>query len=419
MKKINNSGFTILEMIIAMSILTVVIFIGYGVINGSNKAINGQRDTSNEQLSVNLINKYITKDIEILEAKKNIEVKNNNVNVDSHSNKYIQNYTYTIDTVNYDEGGSVVDKVEYEVKHEGEIRDNKLNGIYSVNRKSKKEDGNIISNLDLIINQKTMYTKDSSVDIEEFLENNLKPFIINKNNPNMNLYTVGIDYESNNKKKNYEFDVSPRISLSKEDSQLGDGQPEEDSSPEIVDLDMEPQSNNVQNGYIKFAYTQDEKVYREIGYSKLIEPGKYETNIINQDEIYKNRTELEHGICAEFSPGNANGYAEVTNMTPEYKEALDGSNQSAFPKMNVDLVDIIVVGDTSTVITVLTNRSGNKFNPEYENVKINTGKQIFKLNESSGQGDKIKNIKIEGKSILNKHDGKGEVIITFGKSKTT
>ena len=82
LRKFNNKGFTLLEFIIAMGIFSVVVFVGYSVINGSNKTTSSQKYISKSQMSTNLINKYVTKDIEILEADKDIIYETNNVEID-------------------------------------------------------------------------------------------------------------------------------------------------------------------------------------------------------------------------------------------------------------------------------------------------------------------------------------------------
>lgn len=64
MKKLNNKGITILELIISIFILTTVIFIGYKIINKSTITIKDQGHINKGQLTINDLNKYLTKDLE-------------------------------------------------------------------------------------------------------------------------------------------------------------------------------------------------------------------------------------------------------------------------------------------------------------------------------------------------------------------
>ena len=64
MIKRNNKGFTLLELLISIFILTTFIFLGYRVINKSTIDIKNQSNINKGQLTVNDMNKYLTKDLE-------------------------------------------------------------------------------------------------------------------------------------------------------------------------------------------------------------------------------------------------------------------------------------------------------------------------------------------------------------------
>ena len=53
MKKINNKGFTLLELIIAMSILTSVMFIGYNIFNKNSTLMHTQVNINKGQSNMN------------------------------------------------------------------------------------------------------------------------------------------------------------------------------------------------------------------------------------------------------------------------------------------------------------------------------------------------------------------------------
>ena len=68
MKKFNNKGFTLLELIVAMSILTVIILVGYKIFNKYSILMHTQVKINKGQLNMNTINEYLTKDLEQSES---------------------------------------------------------------------------------------------------------------------------------------------------------------------------------------------------------------------------------------------------------------------------------------------------------------------------------------------------------------
>lgn len=68
MRKNNNKGFTLLELLISIFILTTVIFIGYNIINKSTTYIQNRKNIHEGQLAVNDINVYLTDDLEHAES---------------------------------------------------------------------------------------------------------------------------------------------------------------------------------------------------------------------------------------------------------------------------------------------------------------------------------------------------------------
>lgn len=160
MKKIkNNSGVTLLETIIAIAIMTTILFISYKVINNINSVTINQKVISTEQQSVNLIKKYLNKD---LERCKYVEVKSS-IKSDEYEMKMPDNSV-----------------VKYEVI--------KNNNIYSINRLENN------MNIEIVKNQK----KDV---------NDNKPLRIEENN---NIYRVYINSYGNKANDLYYFDIAPK-----------------------------------------------------------------------------------------------------------------------------------------------------------------------------------------------------------------
>ncbi|MGL5348870.1 MAG: prepilin-type N-terminal cleavage/methylation domain-containing protein [Peptostreptococcaceae bacterium] len=401
MRNVNNKGFTLLELIIAIAILSVVIFVGYGVINGSNKTTSSQKYISKSQMSTNLINKYVTKDIEILEADKDIVPKNNNVEIDLDNSLYRQSYYYTIDTVNHSEGKSVVDKVEYEIKHEGKIEKNKLRGKYSVNRKSKQENDVVVSDLELVNNQNTLYYKDNNVDIKTFIEENVKPFNIDKYNSDINLYSVGIYYDSDSKDKEYSFDVSPRINIAEVE---GEPQPPEEPQPPVKpeeDPDFEGNS-----AYIRFKYKD--------GYAWSDAGPKGNSNNNSIGKKYNPITSTQK-IYALIESGSSNG--KVTTSMDEGKSNASAQNNAEFPKENYNQIKLSLYGNANVedlTITVRYKGNGGYYTP-IKNKKIDQT-QIIKI-DSTRNGFGQESIVIDGKMRLNLNSDYEDIIINLGHSK--
>lgn len=190
MNKKNNKGFTLVEVIIAISIFSIVIAMGYQVINRINTDMVKNKVTHENQISVNLINKYITKDLE----------KSINFNRD-YSKKVTENeYSFVIEVSNYKENNNDIKYIEYKVN----LTNEKLN--YNVTRRTYKGAyllENKASEIMLIENQRTT--------------NSDMPFVIER-------YEEGTDSQGNKlykdtysvklysgKGKRYSFDVSSRM----------------------------------------------------------------------------------------------------------------------------------------------------------------------------------------------------------------
>lgn len=163
--KNNNKGFTLIELIIAMSILSIVLAIGYNIINKSGSIINLQQYITQNQSVANLVNTYISKDIE---ESKSVSEK-----------EKINDITYRY----------IITKVNKSIEYKIELGNKKGKKVYNLIR----NDGN--SSIEIISNQ---------------IRDGDEPFLIKlKSNGN---YEVEISYSENNKPKEYLFDVSSRLS---------------------------------------------------------------------------------------------------------------------------------------------------------------------------------------------------------------
>lgn len=165
----NNKGFTLVELIIAISIISMVIGLGYNVINKINSATQDQNKVSENQLNANLINKYLTKDLEsckTFEGPKEASIG--------------QEYQFIINKDN----NEIIYKVLVGEKGNKEI--------YSLTRSKNG------SEVDLITNQPKVSER---------------PFFISKKEGYTDLYLVEFDSTKESSGK-YQFEVASRVLVS-------------------------------------------------------------------------------------------------------------------------------------------------------------------------------------------------------------
>ena len=165
MKKNNNKGITLVEIIIALSIVGFVITASYKVIIGISKFINIQKEVNLNVSNMNLLNKYLVNDIEQSKSISDLEI------LDDTSYKYtiVRNDT----------------NIEYIVKKNK--HKNKTN--YDVIRKKGPTEVTIIERL--------RSCEDS-------------PFLINKLKYDGG-YKVSISYKCDDKNKEKVFNLATRL----------------------------------------------------------------------------------------------------------------------------------------------------------------------------------------------------------------
>lgn len=212
MIKRNNKGFTLLELLISIFILTTVIFLGYRVINKSTIDVKNQSNINKGQLTVNNMNEYLTKDLEqassialisgdkkiidtseqenlLNDEQLNQELKQYLLDTENSSlenNKFT--YSYNIRFKDDEESKDDIYSIIYSVEI---IKDDKENYIYSVSR--EETDGVSISFI-----------------TDEILKEKELPFTVEGNNP----YEVSLGYNGKDEKfVRHEFTVSYRLNI--------------------------------------------------------------------------------------------------------------------------------------------------------------------------------------------------------------
>lgn len=192
MKKINNKGFTLIEMIIAMTILGIVISLGYGIFNSSQKSLNEQSEVFNSQTTMNLVNTFMNKD---LEQAKSISKPLNNSNIELNESDF-QHYVNSVTSINPIQYTYLLDlgsnkTIKYVVKIE---LDKKGDYIYYITRID--ENG---GSIELLSNQ-TIYNG-TNIEI---------PCIIKLENQ---IYDIQLGYKHKKKQNIYRFSVKSRIDI--------------------------------------------------------------------------------------------------------------------------------------------------------------------------------------------------------------
>lgn len=231
MIKKNNKGFTLLELLISIFILTTVIFIGYRVINKSTIDIKNQSNINKGQLTINDMNEYLTKDLEqassvivssnyMITQSNTREVQNyklDNKKLEDELLKYIRDessigkvfdYTYQIRSKD-DENKGV-----YSISYNIELNKYKNNYKYSVSR--KETSGTLISFINNeVLNKECLKGQE---------ENEVKlPFKIGLNDP----YEVSFGYSGkNNEFVRHKFTVTYRLNDIGIDNSLEEDDPE-------------------------------------------------------------------------------------------------------------------------------------------------------------------------------------------------
>lgn len=191
----NQKGFTLIELIIAIIIMSIVIGLGYNVVNKITVTSKSQSKVTDNQLNANLINKYVTKDLEGCKTFKG-----------PAESSVAGEYEFIIN-----EGSN---EIKYKVSTE-------LKGSKEVYNLTRYNNG---TELDLITNQPKISER---------------PFFISETEENENLYLVQLDNIKESSGK-YEFEVSSRVMVSSSESiEMPSTDPQKPITP--VDPEVKPE----------------------------------------------------------------------------------------------------------------------------------------------------------------------------------
>lgn len=307
MKKRNSRGFTLMELLIAISILTLVISMGYKIINSVNLSTKNQQTIRTNQSSINLVNQYLTKDIE-----ESISISSRNVITDS-------SYKYTI----YNKDESIDYIIENSV-HKGKE-------VYSLIRTSDRGTVNIVENQERYNNT---------------------PFLINIKEGS-GVYEVLVNYKENKNQKNYSFDVSSRINFIKNDAT----EPDIGEKPQIPTI---PPEVSVNTKYIGF-YTATPSSKTSTDKIGVWIDDYYKEGISSVKESYN--------ISGNLRPGNYGDseYAQIENIrTDGYRDTTNMDNIMIYVSKGtkVEGFSIDGNGDGDKKIDVISPNGNNMGNSD-------------------------------------------------------
>lgn len=233
MKK-NNRGFTVIELIIAISIFSIIIAIGYNLIIKYNKTVNEQQTTSSAQMFINNINKYMTKDLEKATGVtlKTIEPNNGVVysvtNGEKGKEEYLKDSLLTIQQSNKILPTQDESKLTYQ--YIINTTNPSKNPIYTFELIYKKNSAFMKCSISRSIENESNIELLNNHNITKTSDKFALPLVINHNNP----YNVAIDLqEESNKMNAYSFDVSSRF-LMASSGEGGTIQPERPTPPNLV-----------------------------------------------------------------------------------------------------------------------------------------------------------------------------------------
>ena len=347
MIKRNNKGFTLLELMISIFILTTVIFLGYKVINKSTMYIKNQSNIHKGQLTVNDMNEYLTKDLEqassivlIVDNKKIIDTsleensteeqqtilsKNQLEKILKNISSTREEFTYSYNIRFREDENSENDDYSriYSVKIN---KDDKDNYRYSVSR--EETDGVSISFV-----------------IDEILKEKELPFVIYGNNP----YKVFLAYNGkNNEFEKHEFTVTSRLY---EIDGSGNGS---DTTPPSVD-NIKPPEEWVDNPTIPINYNaigfwtadsskkQSDNLYTWVTDGKILVDGYATQKEENVDKFNIAGLARSGNNALTKSYIGYNNNIDITKFNPPKLESYEFLAKSEeFSKQNIVKISIYV-----------------------------------------------------------------------------
>lgn len=283
MRKNNNKGFTLLELLISIFILTTVIFLGYRVINKSTMDIKNQGNINQGQLTVNDMNEYLTKDLEkassiVLKLEED-EITNDDLITEFKNYYGNKGFNYSYEVFSSKENEEIISNYEINITEKNED-----NYKYTIVR----TDGTTGVSITFVNNE--IVTKEENKELE-------LPFIIEGEGT----YKVNLGYNGkNNKFEKHEFTIASRLNETLEPPEQLEP-PKQDELPDIPD-DMDKQDTKCIGFWMMDSTENTPQNGKGDLYAWIDGEGKYGNQGQNKEEFY---------IKADNDNGNSgwsNGY---------------------------------------------------------------------------------------------------------------
>ena len=336
MIKGNNKGFTLLELLVSIFILTTVIFLGYRVINKSTIDIKNQSNINKGQLTMNDMNEYLTKDLERASnvvISSNYPMEQNILTDDSTQENTITNEKLETEFTRY------LDETENDLSTEKKF-------IYSYNIDYKKDENNIkkiIYNVEIIKdknNYKYSILREATNEIlitfitneiltEKVLSRNDKlPFTIGLDSPHE--VTLGYAGKNNNGFVEHQFVVASRLYDldGGENGSTGPGNGGSTGSGEASDY-LNYCLNKAQSYINKLGNNDISNLINEIFKISLKE--KYDSNdLVNMydyvDKLIENINNIRNNCDKQYLDANQQNLNGAENYLNVVKNIIDDYN---------------------------------------------------------------------------------------------
>lgn len=317
MIKRNNKGFTLLELIISISILTIVISLGYRVINKSTIDVKNQGNINKGQLTVNDMNKYLTKDLEQASSvviSSNYLTETNLLTDDSTQENKISNENLKNAFVNY------LGNKTFDYSYNIDYKENSSGVIYEVNITKKDE-----NNYNYTIKRTDKKDGVSIIFINNGIIKDLQlPFEISLESP----YKVNLGYNGkNNKFEKYEFTVASRLyGISGSGSGSGGGVTETVQASDYLNYCL----SKVKSYINELDNTDISNLINEI--FKISSKERYESNDLDimydyAEELIENINNIRNNCDKQYLDANQQNLNGVEYYLNVVKSILDNYNK--------------------------------------------------------------------------------------------
>ena len=400
MKKFNNKGLTLLELIIAMSILTSVMFVGYNIFNKYSTLIHTQVNINKGQLNMNTINEYLTKD---LEQTTSIELKIDGVVVADTKVDVEQKST---------------DKVLESAKQKIEDRLNENNNFnYEYKLRFNDEGKFSIYKVNIEKNNKAMKYAVSLTDKngtkvdfinKELLREKEVPFYIIGDDP----YKVSMSYsDKKNKFKLHEFEVTSRI---KQDLVSGEVMPQPPTEPDVSEPSVKPDTPQSPTEPDSTKPPTDDNLSNQVNGDLIFELTKLNQTQNSGEYYWKKEVKynmLDKATSSETQTNKHNGYSENFNILLK-----NDSNSSIESHIGGQAQTTIYDSRIKNIIGMKIKLDGDikitNFNfPNYGSMNLNDTQKVYEFKGLSKQQHNINgNIEISSNGSVG---AKSRLIIDF------